>query len=83
MGQPALFDPIMIKKWGNREPKSSRFLGAFALSILGAFLYDFSFERAGLICQDLTKSNPVYLFLLMASNTLKAGEYSHICAARL
>jgi len=25
MGQPALFDPIMIKKWGNREPKSSRF----------------------------------------------------------
>ena len=37
MGQPAFFDPIMIKKWGNREPKSSRFRGAFALSIAPHF----------------------------------------------
>ena len=43
----------------------------------------FTFERAGLICQDLTKSNTVYVFFFMASNTLKAGEYSHICATCL
>ncbi|ERI98868.1 hypothetical protein HMPREF0262_02466 [Clostridium sp. ATCC 29733] len=29
--------------------------------VLGAFLYGFPFERAGLICQDLTKPNTVYL----------------------
>ena len=37
MGQQALFDPVMIKKWGNREPKSSRFRGAFALPFVPRF----------------------------------------------
>lgn len=86
MGQPALFDPIMIKKWGNREPKSSRFWGAFTLSLvphLRAFRYGFSFERAVLICQDLTKLNSVYLFFLMPSKLFEAGECLHICATRL
>ena len=30
MGQQTLFDPVMIKKWGNWEPKSGRFWEGFS-----------------------------------------------------
>ena len=63
MGQQALFDPVMIKKWGNCEPKSRYFRGHFPLHFfdsMTAFVNGFSFEGDVLICQDLTKLNPVY-----------------------
>ena len=67
MGQQALFDPVMIKKWGNCEPKSGCFRGHFPrhfFDSMTAFVNGFSFEGDVLICQDLTKPNPVYLVLL-------------------
>ena len=53
----------MIKKWGNCEPKSGCFRGHFPLHFfdsMTAFVNGFSFEGDVLICQDLTKPNPVY-----------------------
>jgi hypothetical protein len=73
MGQPAFFDPIMIKKWGHWKAKLRRFRGVFLLSLsprLRACPDGFSFERAGLVCQDLTKPNPVYLFFPHIIRTL-------------
>ena len=67
MGQQTLFDPVMIKKWGNCEPKSGCFRGHFPLHFfdpMTACVKGFSFEGDVLICQDLTKPNPVYLVLL-------------------
>lgn len=57
MGQQALFDPVMIKKWGNCEPKSGCFRGHFPrhfFDSMTAFVNGFSFEGDVLICQDLT-----------------------------
>jgi ParB family chromosome partitioning protein len=55
MGQQALFDPVMIKKWGNCEPKSGCFRGHFPrhfFDSMTAFVNGFSFEGDVLICQD-------------------------------
>ena len=87
MGQQALFDPVMIKKWGNCEPKSGCFRGHFPrhfFDSMTAFVNGFSFEGDVLICQDLTKPNPVYLVLLscrccfkwMNSRTLEQAAFS-------
>ena len=76
MGQQALFDPVMIKKWGNCEPKSGCFRGHFPLHFfdsMTAFVNGFSFEGDVLICQDLTKPDPVYLVLLSCRCYVSSG----------
>jgi hypothetical protein len=77
MGQQALFDPVMIKKWGNCELKSGCFRGHFPLHFfdsMTAFVNGFSFEGDVLICQDLTKPNPVYLVLLSCRCYVSSGR---------
>ena len=64
----------MIKKWGNCEPKSGCFRGYFHLHFfdsMTAFVNGFSFEGDVLICQDLTKPNPVYLFFTHGIMTVR------------
>lgn len=67
----------MIKKWGNCEPKSGCFRGHFPLHFfdsMTAFVNGFSFEGDVLICQDLTKPNPVYLVLLGCRCYVSSGR---------
>lgn len=81
MGQQALFDPVMIKKWGNCEPKSGCFRGHFPLRFfdpMTAFVRGFSIEGDVLICQDLTKPNPVYLSCRVAAAAFQVDELAHL-----
>ena len=81
MGQQALFDPVMIKKWGNCEPKSGCFRGHFPLRFfdpMTAFVRGFSIEGDVLICQDLTKLNPVYLSCRVAAAAFQVDELAHL-----
>lgn len=51
-------------------PKADITVAGFETTDRKPFFMVFTFERAGLICQDLTKPNPVYLFFPHTIRTL-------------
>ena len=84
MGQQALFDPVMIKKWGNCEPKSGCFRGHFPRHFFDPWRPLWTvFLLKGMSWFVRIWPNRIQFILSfwVAAAVFQVDELSHICGA--